>query len=30
MFDIVNLDEPVQSELLDSICSEGVMIYKKV
>lgn len=30
MFDIVNLDEPAQSELLDSIYSEGVMIYEKV
>ncbi len=30
MFDIVNLDEPVQQELLNSIESEGVIIYEKV
>ena len=30
MFDVVNLDEPVQRELLDSIEKEGVIIYEKV
>lgn len=30
MFDVVNLDEPVQSELLDSINKDGVIIYEKV
>lgn len=30
MFDIINLDEPVQQELLNSIKSEGVIIYEKV
>lgn len=30
MFDIVNLDEPVQHELLNSIKSEGIIIYEKV
>lgn len=30
MFDVVNLDEPVQRELLDSIEKEGIVIYEKV
>lgn len=30
MFDIVNLDEPVQQELLKSIEREGIVIYEKV
>lgn len=30
MFDIVSLDEPVQQELLNSINSEGIIIYEKV
>lgn len=29
-FDIVNMDMPVQKELIDSIESEGVIIYEKV
>lgn len=29
-FDIVDLEKPVQSELLASIKSEGIMIYEKV
>lgn len=30
MLDVVNLDEPVQRELLDSIEKEGIVIYEKV
>ena len=30
MFDVVNLDEPVQPELLDSIKREGIVLYEKV
>ncbi len=30
MFDIVNLDEPIQQELINSIESEGVIIYEKI
>lgn len=30
LFDIVNLDEPVQEELLASIKKEGIVIYEKV
>ncbi|MBQ7883958.1 MAG: nucleotidyltransferase domain-containing protein [Phascolarctobacterium sp.] len=30
MFDIVNLDENVQQELLDSIGKESVVLYEKV
>lgn len=30
MFDIVNMDKPVQSELLESIEREGMVIYEKV
>lgn len=30
MFDVVNLDQPVQAELLDSIRREGVVLYEKV
>lgn len=30
MFDVVNLDEPVQKPLLQSIESEGVILYEKV
>ena len=30
MFDVVNLDEPVQQELLDSIKREGVVLYEKI
>ena len=30
MFDVVNLDEPVQTELLDSIKREGIVLYEKV
>lgn len=30
MFDIVNLDENVQQELLDSIAKESVVLYEKV
>lgn len=29
-FDIVNLDGPVQKELLESIQKEGIVIYEKV
>lgn len=29
-FDVVNLDGPVQKELLDSIKREGVILYEKV
>lgn len=29
-FDIVNLDGPVQAELLESIRKEGVLLYEKV
>ena len=29
-FDIVDLEKPVQSEMLASIKSEGIMIYEKV
>ena len=30
MFDVVNLDEPVQKSLLQSIEHEGVLLYEKV
>ena len=30
MFDVVDLDGPVQPELLDSIRKEGVTLYEKV
>lgn len=30
MFDVVNLDEPVQQTLLDEIARDGVVIYEKV
>lgn len=30
MFDVVNLDEPVQKPLLQSIEHEGVILYEKV
>lgn len=30
MFDVVNLDEPVQKPLLQSIESEGIILYEKV
>lgn len=30
MFDVVNLDEPVQQALLDEIARDGVVIYEKV
>ena len=30
MFDIVNLDKPVQPELLESIRRDGVVIYEQV
>ena len=30
MFDVVNLDEPVQKPLLQSIESEGVVLYEKI
>lgn len=30
MFDVVNLDEPVQTPLLQSIESEGVVLYEKI
>lgn len=30
MFDVVNLDRPVQAELLSSIEREGVVLYEKV
>ena len=30
MFDVVNLDEPVQPELLDSIKREEIVLYEKV
>ena len=30
MFDVVNLDGPVQPELLESIAQEGVCIYEKI
>lgn len=29
-FDVVNMDKPVQKELLDSIGREGILIYEKV
>lgn len=29
-FDIVDLDKPVQSELLESIKREGIIIYEKI
>ncbi len=29
-FDVVDLDRPVQDDLLDSISKEGVVIYEKV
>lgn len=29
-FDIVNLDRPVQAELLESIRKEGVLLYEKI
>lgn len=30
MFDVVNLDEPVQQALLDDITRDGVVIYEKI
>ena len=30
LFDVVNLDEPVQEELLYSINREGVTVYEKI
>lgn len=30
MFDVVNLDEPVQKPLLESIENEGVILYEKI
>lgn len=30
MFDVVNLDEPVQKPLLQSIEREGIILYEKV
>ena len=30
MFDIVNLDRPVQPELLKEIARDGVVIYEQV
>ncbi|MCI9258425.1 nucleotidyltransferase domain-containing protein [Acutalibacter sp.] len=30
MFDVVDLDKPVQSELLEEIRRDGVVIYEKV
>lgn len=30
MFDVVNLDEPVQEALLESIEKEGMTIYEKI
>ena len=30
MFDVVNLDEPIQKPLLQSIEHEGVILYEKV
>ncbi|MCI9544521.1 nucleotidyltransferase domain-containing protein [Acutalibacter muris] len=30
MFDVVDLDKPVQKELLDEIRKDGVVIYEKV
>lgn len=30
MFDVVNLDEPVQPELLESIRKEGIVLYEKI
>ena len=30
LFDVVNLDEPVQSALLKEIARDGVLIYEKV
>ena len=30
MFDVVNMDEPVQKPLLQSIEHEGVLLYEKV
>ena len=30
MFDVVNLDEPVQKPLLQSIENEGVILYEKI
>ena len=29
-FDVVNMDKPVQNELIDSIEKEGVTIYEKI
>ena len=29
-FDVVDLDRPVQDDLLDSISKEGVVIYEKI
>ena len=29
-FDIVNMDKPVQKELVDSIGNEGIIIYEKI
>lgn len=30
MFDVVNLDEPVQKRLLESIEKEGILLYEKI
>ena len=30
MFDVVNLDEPVQKPLLESIEKEGILLYEKI
>lgn len=30
MFDVVNLDEPVQKPLLQAIQNEGVILYEKI
>ncbi|MGN0482105.1 MAG: nucleotidyltransferase family protein [Lachnospiraceae bacterium] len=30
MFDVVNLDEPVQKPLLESIEKEGIVLYEKI
>lgn len=30
MFDVVNLDGPVQEELLESIEAEGIVIYEEI
>lgn len=29
-FDVINMDKPVQKELLESITNEGVVIYEKI